>query len=217
MGLAGRDAGAQRQQWLSSIERLNLRFLVQAEHDCIGRRVEVQADHIADLLLGPRIGAELEGLDTMRLQSVSLPEPMHGHVRDADPLRELSGTPVSQAGGRRLESEGDDASAFRLRDLARATRTRLVAQPFDTAGCEPASNPADLNGRVAGEPGDLGAGYPLGHQQHHTRPATDASGRRWRALQTSQLLTVHSIERQRSSTVGHGSFLAKGYVGLRLT
>jgi hypothetical protein len=42
-------SGAHGQQRLRTIERLDLRFLVDAQHQRFGRRVEVQAHDIAHL------------------------------------------------------------------------------------------------------------------------------------------------------------------------
>jgi hypothetical protein len=39
MGLPGGEAGSQRQQRLRATERLNLRLLVQAQHDGVRRRI----------------------------------------------------------------------------------------------------------------------------------------------------------------------------------
>ncbi len=51
--LASRKIRAQRQQRLGSLERLDLRLLIDAEHDGMGRRMEIEADHVSDLLFRP--------------------------------------------------------------------------------------------------------------------------------------------------------------------
>ena len=48
------------QQRLGSIQGLDLRFLVNAEHDCLIRWVEVKSDNVADLLNKEGIVGELE-------------------------------------------------------------------------------------------------------------------------------------------------------------
>src|SRR5256885_4955181 len=60
VGLAFGQAGAQRQNRLGTIERLNLALLVYAQHQRFVRRIEVQADHIAQLGDEVGIGTELE-------------------------------------------------------------------------------------------------------------------------------------------------------------
>ena len=72
--LARRQPRAQRQQGGRAAERLNLRLLIEAQHDGVGRRTQVQPHDVVDLVLGGRVGRKLEGLDPVRLQSVSTPE-----------------------------------------------------------------------------------------------------------------------------------------------
>ncbi len=65
--------GLQRQQRLRALERLDLRFLIDAKHGRVGRRIEIQADDIADLLDPQWIVRELEGLAPVRLQAERVP------------------------------------------------------------------------------------------------------------------------------------------------
>lgn len=55
------------QDRLSSIERLNLAFLVNAKHQSVVWRVEIKPRDIAHLLYKERIGGELEMARSMRL------------------------------------------------------------------------------------------------------------------------------------------------------
>jgi hypothetical protein len=50
-------------------------LLVHAQHDCLLRRIEIQADDIADLRLQLGVGGELERLPPPRL------EPQRCHTR----------------------------------------------------------------------------------------------------------------------------------------
>ena len=68
MGLTGRNAGPQRQHRLGAVERLHLRLFVDAEHQRPIGRMQIDADHVAQLLDEVRIATELERLDAMRLQ-----------------------------------------------------------------------------------------------------------------------------------------------------
>jgi hypothetical protein len=58
--MAGRHAGQQRQHRRRAVERLDLRLLVDAEHDRRLGRVEVEADDVSDLVDELRIRGELE-------------------------------------------------------------------------------------------------------------------------------------------------------------
>jgi hypothetical protein len=53
----------QRQHRRRTIERLNLRLLVDAQHDRGLGRIEIQPDDVADLVDEPRVRGELERLD----------------------------------------------------------------------------------------------------------------------------------------------------------
>ena len=54
-----RLAGTHRQHGLAAVERLDLRLLVDAKHDGMGRRRNIKPDHIADLGDEVWIGGEL--------------------------------------------------------------------------------------------------------------------------------------------------------------
>ena len=67
-------AGAQRQQRLGAIERLNLRFLVHAEDHGMLRRVHVETYDVAHLVHEVGVRRQLEGLAPVRLQREGLPD-----------------------------------------------------------------------------------------------------------------------------------------------
>ncbi|ODM41368.1 hypothetical protein A9O63_06390 [Cereibacter johrii] len=62
----GRSALLQRQPRLGPVERLDLRFLVDAEHNRPVRRIEVEPHDLGDLLLEHRVVRDLEPLHDMR-------------------------------------------------------------------------------------------------------------------------------------------------------
>ena len=57
-----------RQQRLGAVQGLNLRLLVEGEHDRAAGRVQVQADDVGDLLRELRVLRELERALPVRLQ-----------------------------------------------------------------------------------------------------------------------------------------------------
>lgn len=63
-------AGPHRQHGLRAVQRLNLRFLVHAEHDRMRRWMHVRADDVAHLLDEQRVRRQLEGLGAMRGETV---------------------------------------------------------------------------------------------------------------------------------------------------
>src|SRR3546814_1556173 len=67
--VVGHRAGApllQRQAGLGPVERLNLRLLVEREHDGVRRRIDIQHDYVAQLLDELRVVGELELPNPMR-------------------------------------------------------------------------------------------------------------------------------------------------------
>ena len=66
-----------RQAGLRAVESLDVRLLVDREDDSMGRRVDVKADHIADLAGELRVAAELEGSQPVRRQAVGAPDLLH--------------------------------------------------------------------------------------------------------------------------------------------
>ena len=76
-------ARRERQHRVFAIECLNRGFLVHAEHGCVLRRMQIQADHIGRLGLEVRIVGGQVALKPMRLEGVLGPDARHGHVGDA--------------------------------------------------------------------------------------------------------------------------------------
>ncbi len=85
VGLPFGDAGAQRQDRLGALQCLALGLLVDAQHDCVFWRVQVQAHDVADFRAELRVGGELEALGPVRLQAVTPPDPGHRIVADRHP------------------------------------------------------------------------------------------------------------------------------------
>src|ERR1039457_3744225 len=57
------------QSRLRPIQRLNPALFVNAEHDCLLRRIQIQAHHVGHLLQEFRIARQLESLRAMWLQA----------------------------------------------------------------------------------------------------------------------------------------------------
>ena len=142
--LAGRQAWAQGQQGLRPAQRLDLRLLVHAHHHGVGRRLQVQADHIVDLGLGLRIGRELEGRHPMGLQGMRLPDPVHGAVRDPRRPGHIARRPVRHPAAGWPERQGHDLRALARAHRRRPARLRSVGQPRQAPGGEAPPNPAHL-------------------------------------------------------------------------
>src|SRR5215472_13412371 len=90
----------ERQSGLGTIQSLDLTFLVHAQHQSVFGRVQIQADDIFQFFRELRIAADLETLDAVRLQPVTVPDTTHAGLADAYRCRHAARTPVR--GVRRL-------------------------------------------------------------------------------------------------------------------
>ena len=65
----------------------------------MGGRIDVEADHVVQLLDKGRIVRAFERAHPMRLQTVRLPDPLDGAQRDLDPLGHRGDRPVGHLAG----------------------------------------------------------------------------------------------------------------------
>lgn len=73
-------AGRHRQDRGSWLGRLDLRLLIDAEHERISWRRDVEPDYVADLVDEERVSRELEGLRDVRLESEVAPDTADGRL-----------------------------------------------------------------------------------------------------------------------------------------
>ena len=82
----------QRQVRLGAIESLDLALLVEQKHDGVGRRIDIEPDHVAQLVDEVRIVRELELPITVRLKPVCLPDaPDRAGADAARPCHQIGG------------------------------------------------------------------------------------------------------------------------------
>src|SRR5215467_16401352 len=89
------QAGPQGKNRLRSIQRLNLTFLIQAEDDRLIGWVHIEPNNVAHLASKFWIVTKLEGLHSMGLQFVLLPNPLHGRRANLLARRHGPHTPMS--------------------------------------------------------------------------------------------------------------------------
>lgn len=73
----------ERQARLGAVERLDLALLVHREHDGVGRWIDIQLDHVSQLLGEPGIVGQLELAIAMRLETRGSPDAPHRTGADA--------------------------------------------------------------------------------------------------------------------------------------
>ena len=137
VGHGGATSFLHRQTGLGAIEGLDLALLVEAEHHSVGGWIDIEADHLFELLGEFGIVGELERAHPVGLQPVPLPDA--SHRRRADPHRfgHRRRGPMGRLMRRLLVGQGND------------TINRRGRQGRDAPG----------PGLLAGEPGD-----PLMHE-----------------------------------------------------
>src|SRR5215472_4983199 len=97
VGYAFDVAQAHRQHRLGTFQRLDLALLVDAQHQRLVRRIEIQTHDVAHLLYEERVGRELEALSAMRLQTEQREIATHRALGDAAGFGRQAHAPV--AGG----------------------------------------------------------------------------------------------------------------------
>jgi hypothetical protein len=160
---------AHRQQGLRPVERLDLRFLVDAQHHGAIRRIEVEPDDVPHFFDKQRIVRQLEGFAAMRLQPVGLPDAVDGRWRMANRRRHSPQAPVRSTGWPCLQRPADRVGDLIVADLPGCARPRLVVEPIQP---QPSEALAPFANRAPENPQPLGdqAVVPtFGRRQHNTR------------------------------------------------
>jgi hypothetical protein len=121
---------------------LDLRFLVHAQHERPVRWIEVEADHIPDLVDKGRVTRQLEGLLPMGLQPESAPDARHHGLAQPHVLGHAAGGPVR--GGRRLGLQGQSDEVLDL----------IIAHPTGRTGAGRIAQTIQAVGQETLTPGD---------------------------------------------------------------
>ena len=152
---------------LGAVERLDLGLLVYRQHDGVLRRVEIQANHVLELLGKARIVRQFEGRHQMRLQAMGLPDRVNARRRDAHRLGHRSQAPVCGVRRRLCLGLRDDPGDHCRAERRLARRARLVAAQAVHASLNIARSPAP-NRRPAHSQAPLnhGGSHPVASQQH---------------------------------------------------
>jgi hypothetical protein len=157
--IVGHGAGAalrDRQSRLRPIERLDLGFFVDREHQAVRRRVEIEADDVAQPGRERRIGGQLEAPYPVRLQAVRRPDALHRAQRYAACCRHRAPGPMGRRARRIGERQRDHPVDHGRRQERQAWLAGLVAHQAGHAFAHEPLLPAPDAGL-----GDLGAAHDL--------------------------------------------------------
>ena len=160
-----------RQAWLGAVERLNLRFLIDRQHEAVGRRVEIEPHHVAQLGGKGRILGQFEAPHAMRLQAVRRPDPLHRAQRHADGCGHRPAGPMRRLAGRRSERQRHHALDQRRWQRRQARLSGLLAQQASHALAHEPLLPAPYTGlRDPGAAHNFRRAAALGGRQNDPRP-----------------------------------------------
>ena len=121
----------EREHRLGSVEGLDLGLLVDREDHGIVRRMQVQADDILNLLRKLGIFADLEGLQSMRLEISCGPNLSHLMDGDVTSFRHQAKTPVRGLFGDPMNGQIQNHFGFDRRNSPRAAGSFLVLQTVE--------------------------------------------------------------------------------------
>ena len=111
-----------------TVERLNLALLVDRQHHGMRRRIDIEADNIANLLGEFRVRGQLEGPHAVRLKAVAAPDALHR--ADANPahLGHHGARPVGDLARRIGKRQGNHTFRHIARKRWDAGGARLIPQ-----------------------------------------------------------------------------------------
>src|SRR5262245_42805971 len=130
-------SGPEGQQRRGAIQRLDLRFLIDAQDHRVIGRIQIQAHDVAHLRNQQGVRRELERLAPVRLQAKGAPHATNRHMTEAGRFRHLARAPVRRPPRRRLQRAHNHVLDLRVRDLAGRAGPRFVEQARHTIGHEP--------------------------------------------------------------------------------
>ena len=165
------STGHHRQTGLGAIQCLDLALFIGAEHERSLRRIEVQTDHVDQLLLEPRVAAQFEGPDQMRLEPIGFPHPVHERLGDPQLCGQAARTPMGGVLRRTLRRLADDLALNLLPLIPWTTATRQILLNATQAQLRKAAPPSAHGVRLdRHRGGDLLVRPAVGCQQDDPGP-----------------------------------------------
>lgn len=161
-----RPARGEGQDRIQPIQRLDRRFLIDAEDGGMLRRVQIQPNNLGRLVLEVGIVRRQVPLQPMRLEAMPSPDPGDHHMREPKHLRQPSRTPVGRPILRPAAGPVENPG-FHLRSEHRGGLSTVPAVETGQALGRKASTPAG-NVRIATAElsANLGPAGPFGEQQN---------------------------------------------------
>jgi hypothetical protein len=162
-------AKVHRQDRLRAFEGLDLRFLVERQHDGIRGRIHVQADDVPDLFHELRVGRDFERFGHVRLETERAPDAADGRMAHPRLRRHGPRTPVRFPWRRRFEGFHNHRLDVLIRDRAWRAHPRFIVDAVQPPVEEPLTPLADrrIGGAAAARHGAIRRA--VGTRQHQSR------------------------------------------------
>ena len=160
-----------RQTRLGAVARLNLALLIDRQYDGMVRRIDIEADDVAQLGDELRVIGQLELTHPVGLQAMGAPDALDRTDADPDRFGHGRAGPMGRVRGRASQGQGHHVFGNIWAQWRDARRSRLVApQPGSTLGAKPLLPTPDDGLSLSGPPHDLGGAVPGGCQQDDLGP-----------------------------------------------
>jgi len=160
----------QRQDRTGAVQRLDIAFLVDREHDRFGRRQQVEADDVAEFLDKARVVRAFEMLDAVRLQPVLMPDAPDHRLADPRGLGHRACRPVGGVRRRRaqrhLDNSGDPLGRY---GFAPGWACRIAQQALHPFRHIPLRPQSDAHATEAEGPRDVRGLRAIDQHQHDAR------------------------------------------------
>jgi hypothetical protein len=193
VGVALDLAGTKGQHRLGPVERLDLGLLVDGEHDRSLGRYEIEPDDVADLGHEVGVGAELERLRPMGLETHRSPDPPNRRLAHAQAFGQSAGAPVGGARGRWFKGPRDHSVTVLPRVRRRTPRAGLVGQAGQAVTVELGAPQEHGHGRDAELSRDGPIGHALSSAQDDARALGDSLLRRPRSSERPEHLEIRLL------------------------
>ena len=171
MGHGRAFARLQRQARLRAVERLDLAFLVDRQHDRMAGRRHVKANHVLDFFDEGGIVGLLEGAQAVRLKPMSLPDALDRTQADAGSLGDRPSGPMRGVSGWLGARQRQHFRDSLCRQARLAWLARLIAQKaiHPLFGIAPLPAPYRRTADAA-QARDVENGAPLSRMKDDFRP-----------------------------------------------
>lgn len=166
----------ERKPWLSSVQSLDLTFLIAGEDQRVLGRVEIKTDDIFELFLKPLVVGKFETGHPMRLQPMRRPDASNSGCAYSRSFRHRCPAPVRASRRRVLERHLHNARAGRCGNRRDASRTGLVFENTGKSSLGVAVPPAPhLHNILAQTICNLPVLETVGSKKHYGRPFLGAN------------------------------------------